>query len=479
MTYRRTLSCLIVGLALSGSTLLARADTIDNFTVPQGPITVGVGEEPSEEEGVIDAPDVLGGFRTFAPAVGDDAMPGSTITATIANGRADCVFEFPGVAIDNNGGCAIGWDRSDGPTFDLSNAGAIEFDVLESNPDFFIVVTLNDTNLVSAFSVLEAPEPGRYSLPISGFFSAVPTAPVDLTLIDSIVLVMGTDSATTTSATVTIGPVSTTGSIGGGPVVPVPEDVDKEDVSGTYFNAGRNGEGCQVTLEGDDQTIILTCYIFQGGEQAWIIGAGNFRDGEIDFDPMTITSGADFGDGFSASDVVRTRWGVAGMVWNDCNSATLTLLSELPGFPPINLELRKVTENDCAGSGPGQELLTNQGTMFNPSRDGEGLQIALQGSTDVYVVTWYTYLNGEQVWLIGTGVQTGNRIVFDELIITSGTGFGPNFNPANVVREPWGSLTLEFSDCNTAQATAVPLPGQPQFETFATQVQKLVPGACE
>jgi hypothetical protein len=94
------------------------------------------------------------------------------------------------------------------------------------------------------------------------------------------------------------------------------------------------------------------------------------------------------------------------------------------------------------------------------------------------VLTWYTYLNGEQVWLIGTGVQSGNTIAFDDLVITSGAEFGPDFDPADVVREPWGSLVLEYSDCNNARATATPLPGQTAFEAFEVDVRKLVTGVC-
>ena len=157
---------------------------------------------------------------------------------------------------------------------------------------------------------------------------------------------------------------------------------------------------------------------------------------------------------------------------------TLDLAPTLPGFFPITIPVEKVTKLNCDGPGTPASVLLNQGTMFDPARDGEGFQITAQGDSAVYVITWYTYLNGQQVWLIGTGVQTGDTITFDDLVITSGAEFGPGFDPDDVVRDPWGSLVLEYSDCNNARATATPLPGQTAFEPFEVDVRKLVIGDC-
>jgi hypothetical protein len=467
---------------------IALADTVDDFSVAQGPITLGPGEEPTEEQAT-DFPDgVLGGFRVMTPAVDEDAPAGTTGTASIGGGEFECVLEFSMMNDIHGGGCAVAWADENDRAFDFSNAEAFEFEVLEASPGAIIglfllngtvdpndIIPTGEYNGVVGF--IENPTPGNYRLPIEDFINPVnPFFDFDLETVTNVLLVSAwTDGD---DGTVRIGPVTTEGPIGGGPPIEPNEPVDKDKVSGTYFNPGRDGEGCQVTQEGDNQTFILTCYIYQGGAQAWIIGAGTFDAGEINFDPMTLTSGADFGDDFSADDVVRTPWGSAGMVWEDCNTATLFLAPTLPGFFPITIPVEKVTKFACDGPGAPDSVLLNQGTMFDPARDGEGFQIAAQGDSAVYVLTWYTYLNGAQVWLIGTGVQSGNTIAFDDLVITSGAEFGPGFDPDDVVREPWGSLVLEYSDCNNARATATPLPGQTAFEAFEVDVRKLVTGVC-
>ncbi len=478
---------LVLLICLLLTPLAAIADTVDNFTVPQGPITVSPGETASETEGTMFAAGVLGGFRVMAPAVDEDGAPGATATAQIGGGEFTC-------SVNLEGGCAVGWaPDQENTSFDMRNAGAFELNVLEADPGAALVVFLIngtvDINTVvtsqvsnSAITFIENPAPGSYTLPVSEFVpvSLDPLFEFDFGTVTNVVLaaayIDGFDG------TLRLGPVTTTGPIGNGPEVEPPDLPGDEElirtISGTYYNPMRSGEGCQITLEGDEQTFILTCYFFLDGEQAWVIGSGFLVGGEIDFIGMTITSGADFGDDFNPDDVVRTPWGEAGMAWNDCNNATLTLLPVVPGFSPINLDLTKITPDTCTVPEPTAEPPSNEGTFYDTARSGEGLQVARQGDSNVYVVTWYTYLDGKQVWLIGTGTRQENRLVFDDMIITSGTGFGPDFNPDDVVREPWGTLTLDYTDCNNASATATPLPGQTAFAPLEVDVRKLVTGIC-
>ncbi|MEM1413163.1 MAG: hypothetical protein AAGH19_12475, partial [Pseudomonadota bacterium] len=346
------------------------------------------------------------------------------------------------------------------------------------NPSDLILT--GEVNGVIAF--IENPAPGTYTLPVNQFLNPLNfSLDFDTNSVSNIVLAVGYEQGF--EGTVRIGSVRTTSPIGDGvPIDPPPPDTQEpvtlDQISGTYFNAGRDGEGCQLTLEGDGETVVLTCYIYLGGEQAWIIGAGNYADNEITFSNMTLTGGADWGAAFDAGDVVRTPWGSVSMTWNNCNDASLTFAPSVPGFLPATLEVTKVTQSNCDGAGPGPAILLNQGTLFDPARDGEGFQLAVQGESGIYVLTWYTYLDGAQVWLIGTGIQDGSRIVFDDLVITRGGEFGPLFNPDDIERTPWGSLVLEYSDCNNATATITPLAGQSAFSGFEVAVRKLVQGTC-
>ena len=91
-------------------------------------------------------------------------------------------------------------------------------------------------------------------------------------------------------------------------------------------------------------------------------------------------------------------------------------------------------------------------------------------------MTWYTYLNGKQVWVIGAGVPDGNQIVFGPMIITSGANFGSEFNTADVIRRTFGTITADFSDCNNFIATVDS--DLPEFSDIVLDVEKIVPGPC-
>ncbi|MEE4174220.1 MAG: hypothetical protein V2I57_08215 [Xanthomonadales bacterium] len=499
-----TLHRLVPGIAIALGLLAATpawANTVDDFSATQGPITVGPGEEPLESEATGFFDGVLDRFRVMAPALDDEAAAGSTATAEIGGGEFTCIIDFANNNSENGGGCTVAWapddETDDGvnETFDVTNAGAFEFEVLEAAPGTVIGMFMTDNSVApedliggqanGVFFFIENPIPGTYTLPIDQFF--LPSGPLfdfNEAAVTNIGLVVGyIDGA---EGTTRIGPVTSLGPIVGGtegnppdgPDDPPPDEELINFVSGTYFNPARDGEGCQVTLEGDGVTIILTCYLFQDGAQAWIIGAGTLSNGQVVFN-MTLTSGADFGNDFDADDVVRTPWGTAIMRWSDCNTAEIELNSNLPDYPPITLVTTKVTRNNCDGPGPDAALLASQGTLFDPLRDGEGFQLALQGETGIFVLTWYTYLNGEQVWLIGTGTQNGAQLVFDDLVITSGADFGADFDPNDVDRTFWGQVIFQFLDCNNAIAFVTPMNGQEaMFDQFEIQVRKLVTGVC-
>ena len=107
----------------------------------------------------------------------------------------------------------------------------------------------------------------------------------------------------------------------------------------------------------------------------------------------------------------------------------------------------------CSPLAAQSPLAFASGSWFNPNRNFEGLVVqVLPGN--LAAVTWYTYPpegeQGEQAWIIGTGLVDGNRIVIDEMVRPVGANFGPDFDPDSVQRMPWGTLELTFADCNTA-----------------------------
>jgi hypothetical protein len=123
------------------------------------------------------------------------------------------------------------------------------------------------------------------------------------------------------------------------------------------------------------------------------------------------------------------------------------------------------------------------GTWYDPSRSGEGFVIevtedATSGETKA-VVSWYTYTadnSGAQSWLIGAGPVIADTALVD-LSITQGTGFGADFNSSDVVRTPWGQLTIKFTGCDSAKVNYESL--NPEFGTGELFMQRLTSGPID
>jgi hypothetical protein len=260
------------------------------------------------------------------------------------------------------------------------------------------------------------------------------------------------------------------------------EVVAAADVTGNWFNPGRDGEGCNLTLEGDNQSIILTCYSYLDKEQVWMIGSGTLgtdgNDDRLSIGSMVITSGAQFGSAFHADDVVREVFGGVVMQFTDCNSASITFDPIDPRFTRFETAYQKIVPGACNGN-PLESTGTDAATIgnwFDPARDGEGIQVALEADGSTYVATYYTYLNGEQAWLIGTGRRDGTTIRFDDMTLTGGADYGPAFNPADVTRTPWGRMVVDIADCSRAKVSFDS--DLPQFESFSVDMVKIVQGPC-
>ncbi|MCH9697895.1 MAG: hypothetical protein K0U68_07325 [Gammaproteobacteria bacterium] len=94
------------------------------------------------------------------------------------------------------------------------------------------------------------------------------------------------------------------------------------------------------------------------------------------------------------------------------------------------------------------------GTWYNPAQNGHGVFINIADSDNgsQIVVSWYHYLNGEQIYVIGSiSFASNSQTVTVPVIITSGAQFGDSFNANDVQRTNWGSLTFRFNSCSQGQ----------------------------
>lgn len=104
----------------------------------------------------------------------------------------------------------------------------------------------------------------------------------------------------------------------------------------------------------------------------------------------------------------------------------------------------------------------HSGTYLTPGRDGEGWLVEVLNDTTALII-WFTFTpadsdTGIQAWFGGVGSIDGNRIIVNSANITSGAIFGDAFDPADVVRTPWGSIEFAFDDQSSGTMTFAGLP---------------------
>ncbi|TVQ35396.1 MAG: hypothetical protein EA370_09360 [Wenzhouxiangella sp.] len=247
--------------------------------------------------------------------------------------------------------------------------------------------------------------------------------------------------------------------------------------SGNWFNPARSGEGCQLTMEDGNQIPVLTCYLYRDGEQFWLIGNGVHRGDRYEFNGMTITEGADYGPGFRPEDVVRRTWGDITMRLRDCNSAAFEFLPEPDqGLPAFSTRMVKIVEGNCNRRASQQINRRDSGNYFDPDRSGEGVQIAREANGSSWVLTWYTYQQGRQVWMIGSGERIGNRIEFGDVVLTRGGQWGRAFRASQIERIDFGTITVDFSGCNDIDIAFDSV--LPEFPSEQRRMTRIIPRNC-
>jgi sugar lactone lactonase YvrE len=86
------------------------------------------------------------------------------------------------------------------------------------------------------------------------------------------------------------------------------------------------------------------------------------------------------------------------------------------------------------------------GNWFDPMQSGQGLMVEVLPGNQMLVM-WFSFdPDGAQAWFGGVGTYVGNVATITDVAQPVGGRWVPDFDPAAVVRKPWGTLTLTFSD---------------------------------
>jgi hypothetical protein len=113
----------------------------------------------------------------------------------------------------------------------------------------------------------------------------------------------------------------------------------------------------------------------------------------------------------------------------------------------------------------------HSGVWFDTDRDGEGYFIFISNNAGQRTATiaYYTYDNGNQMWIIGTQALTpGFSTVTVPMTVTTGTSFS-DFKPTEVGRADWGELSLTFTSCDAGTISY----SSPEFGFGVANITKL------
>ena len=142
-------------------------------------------------------------------------------------------------------------------------------------------------------------------------------------------------------------------------------------------------------------------------------------------------------------------------IWEQCtqlNDCIIGVAILNPNDRHTYAELSTTTGGKCGNSPPDETGSYNivsciSGSWFLPERDGEGYVIEILGPElePEMLAYFYTYNDaGNQMWMLGQGFADGDTAVLP-MQVTSGAVYGDDFDPDDVLREDWGTLTFTFT----------------------------------
>jgi len=258
---------------------------------------------------------------------------------------------------------------------------------------------------------------------------------------------------------------------------------------GSWYQPARDGEGFifDIFLIGDVPYLALYYFTYENnasGRQAWLVGFAPII-GNTASVPVTIADGAQFGAAMDPEDVNRTDWGTLKVTVSDCDNALIESSSSL--FPLIRYDLVRLTPPPTSVNGlckpasaiPAGTMINggHGGSWYKVTRDGEGFifDISVINGVNTLSIYYFTYENnvsGRQAFVTGTAPIVGTSADVP-MFITSGTRFGDDFDPDNVVRTPWGNIRVTWQSCNLAHIEVT----STLFEDIDFSVDRLTPPA--
>ena len=246
-----------------------------------------------------------------------------------------------------------------------------------------------------------------------------------------------------------------------------------QDFNGLWYNPAQNGHGLQIDemyIQGKKQ-LFVAWYVYQNGEPVWLSGIGSVVGNIAEID-MIITEGSGFLPDFNTEDVARIPWGTVTIDMLDKSSLNVSWETALTGFSNGEMPMQRLTSIASVNSNISGIRSCHSGSWYNTSQSGHGMMVEVIESdeTKQMVMTWFTYLNGQQFWIVAQGDIVGDKAV---LVARSARGgnFPPGFNSDDVEFDDWGEITFKLIDDTSASISWVPT--NDDFSVGELEVSKL------
>ncbi len=213
--------------------------------------------------------------------------------------------------------------------------------------------------------------------------------------------------------------------------------------SGSWYDPTHSGEGFIVQFIDDSRAVIYWFTYDELGEQRWFTGVGQMSGNTLEVAELLITDGGVFGASFDPDDVVRVNAGTLNLLFDDDETGTAQYtINGVDGTQSIQRLTRPVEVASSAQF----NVPRKSGSWYDPTRSGEGfvLEILPNGGQVAY---WFTYdIEGNQAWMVAVGENSATQGSFPlNMLQPVGGRFGPNFDPADVSRDPVGTARLGLS----------------------------------
>jgi hypothetical protein len=194
---------------------------------------------------------------------------------------------------------------------------------------------------------------------------------------------------------------------------------------------------------------------------------------------------AAFNETIATASVAFTNPGVDALAGSNVLAIVLginidVLVPDSSNLDNFNMKLWSSTQR-IAGAGIGGGI---SGSWWNAQQDGQGwileaVNNRADGSTpsntnavEQFVMYFFSYAQGNQLWLVGNGSNINGNNASVDVMRTSGANFGTDFDPNSVQRETVGTMNFSFTTCNSGHVDFVPLPSS-GLNAFSTDIERL------